>query len=254
MGYWFIAGKRSHMKKILSIIILAIILILTLVLPGCARVGSSMNGSGKIVTQDLKVKEFTGINAHGPFELEISQAESFKVTLSTDENLVSRVLVSLDRKTLKLSIEAPASFFPTVLKLKIEMPQIRSLNLSGHAGVSLSGFKSNEDFTLFAAGDSTLIGSLEATIIRFNLSEASRVSLSGAAVRLELECKGGSRLDLENLALTSAQVKLTEQSEAILDIEGRFDVILNDNSKIYYLGNPLFSNTSITGDSTMIHK
>jgi hypothetical protein len=194
------------------------------------------------------------LNVKGAFELEINEAKSYQVTIITDENLVSRVQVLLDRKTLKLSIEAPATFFPTSLKVKISMPKIAGINLSGAAKGTIAGFSSTDDLTLFLAGGSALSGSLEVGIPRFYLSEASKLSLQGKGTRLELDCRGGSKADLGDFALTSAQAKLREASEATLNISGRFDVNLSSSSKVYYLGNPTISGASISGDSAMVRK
>ncbi len=228
-------------------------IILGILIPGCSRAGSSMNGSGNIIDQNLKVVDFNSINVRGPFNLEISRADTYQVTVSTDENLINRLLISLERRTLKIRIEAPATFFPTSLKVRITMPDITSLNLSEGVRANFTGFKSVSDFTLFLSDNCVLTGDLDAIITHFHISKSSRVILSGSAMKLELECSA-SKLDLEKLSLINAQVKLDEASEAVLDVAGRFDVVLNGASKIFYLGNPLFSNTSISGGSSMIHK
>lgn len=226
---------------------------LAILLAGCSRAGSSMNGSGNIIDQNLKVKDFNSINIKGPFVLEIFHSDSYQVTLSTDDNLISRLQISLERRTLKVRIEAPATFFPTSLKIRIGMPEITSLNLSDGVKASLSGFKSISDFTLFLSGDCVLKGDMEAIITRFHLAKSSQVILTGSSMRLELECSD-SKLDLENFNLITAQVKLEDASEAILNVSGRFDVDLSGASKIFYMGNPLISNTRITGGSSMIRK
>lgn len=242
-------NMRNHKFKVLVLSCL----ILVILIPGCSRAGSSMNGSGNIIDQNLKVIDFNSINVLGPFTLEISRADSYQVTLSTDDNLINRLQTSLERRTLKVRIEAPATFFPTSLKIRITMPDITSLNLSEGAKASFTGFKSVSDFTLFLSDNSVVIGDLDAIITRFHLAKSSQVSLTGSAMRLELECSK-SKLDLEKFSLITAQVKLEEASEAVLDVAGRFDVALNGASKIYYLGNPLFSNTTISGGSSMIRK
>lgn len=242
------------MRKAFSKIILVSLVTLALLFPGCTRAGSALNGSGKIIDQDAKVADFDSLNVQGAFNLEITQAESFKVTIITDENLVSRILISRTDKTLKIKIEAPATFFPTSLKLKIAMPQILELNLSGGAKASLAGFKSTSNFNLVLKDASFLSGNLEAGATNFYLSDASQVILQGKATTLELESAGAGKLDLGDFVLTSANVRLREASIAVLNVNGEFDVVLKDASKIYYLGNPLISNTSITGDSTMIHQ
>jgi hypothetical protein len=241
------------MKRLIKPSLIYIILLLTLVFSGCNRVGSAMNGSGKIIDSPIKVTDFTDVNITGPFLVEIIYSENYNVILSTDDNLVSRVLVSLEDRTLNLGIQAPASFFPTSLKVKIETPVIKNVVLKEDAKASLSGFPDIASFNLILKG-SSLNGYLEADNIDFNLSGGSQADLKGKANRLQLECSEESRLDLTDLILTSANVRVIGSSVAILNVNGRFDVLMDGASKIYYLGNPLFSNTSITGGSTMSRK
>lgn len=242
------------MKKAVSIIILIVLLALVIAPVGCTRVGSSLNGSGKIIDQDYKISGFNAINVKGDFELEIIQSESFKVTVSTDDNLVNRIQITLDHRTLKFNIEAPATFFPTRLKAHIEMPSIIGMNLSEGAKAAMGGFKSDNEFSLFLSQGSTLTGNIEATIAHLNLSGGSQTSLKGTALSLDLDCKDASKLDLEGFAVTSADVNMNGASEAVLNVSGKFDAVLNENSKVYYLGNPLFYDTNISGGSSMIHK
>ena len=242
------------MRITFPIIILTILLTAAMILPGCTRVGSSLNGSGKIIDKDVDIADFENVEVNGTFNLEIIQSASFQVTLSTDENLISRVSFSLNGKTLKIKIEAPATFFPTSLKIKIGMPQIHNLNLAGEAKASISGFKSLSRFNLNLTDASILTGNLEAEATNFYLSKGSQLNLQGKAKSLELDSAGASKLELGDFILASADVKLREASTATLHVNGEFDVILKDASKIIYLGNPLITNTSITADSTMTHK
>jgi hypothetical protein len=237
-----------------SKIILISLVMFVLLAPACSQAPSALNGSGKIIEQDVKLTDFDSLEVQGAFNLEITQADSFKVTLITDGNLVSRILFSQSGKTLKISIEAPASFFPTSLKLRIAMPKIVGLNLSKAAKASLDGFKSTSNFNLVLKNASFLSGNLEANVTNFFLADASQVILQGKATSLELDSAGASKLDLGEFVLATADVELREASIAVLNVNGEFDVVLKDASRIYYLGNPLIRNTSITGDSSMIHK
>jgi hypothetical protein len=242
------------MKKILLTSLIYIILGVTIIFSGCNRVASAMNGSGKIIDSPINASDFTYVNIAGPFQVEIIHTDNYNVILSTDDNLVSRVLVSLEDHTLKVSIQAPASFFPTSLKLKIEMPDINNLVLTENVKGSISGFPNINSFYLSLKKGSSLNGFLEATNINFDLSGKSRAMLKGKADRLQLECGEESRLDLTDLPLSSANIRVIKSSVAIINVNGRFDVIMDGASKIYYLGNPVFSNTSITGGSTMSRK
>lgn len=240
------------MKKVLSILV--IILLIAAILPGCTRVGSSLNGSGKIVDSDLNVKDFSSLDIKGPFIVEVTQAPVFKVTLSTDENLISRVKVSLERSTLNLSIEAPATFFPTSLKLTVDMPDLAVLNLSDAADASVNGFKNAATFTVFLSGKSILNCSTEVGTLELNVYGGSHATIKGDARMIDVDARGISKLDLAELDCSRAQVKMTEASEATMNVTGMVDITLEQASKFYYLGNPIFRDTAISGGSTMAHK
>jgi hypothetical protein len=218
---------------------------------GCARVGSSLNGSGKIIDQPLKITGFTQISAKGSFPIEIDQSESQSVTVSTDDNLIQRVIVALSGETLLISIQAPASFLPTSLKITISMPRIYGLILNDGAKASLSGFKSTYNFSLDMQGASSLNGYLDAGNVDFNVIGASQVNLKGSALSLDLLANKGSKLDLSAFPTKTATVHLAQASEATLDIEGRLTTQLEGASILYYLGSPVLSDTSISGGSIM---
>ncbi len=242
------------MKELLIAITFTLLLMTAILFPGCTQAGSALNGSGKIIDHAVDIADFDSLRVQGAFNLEIAQAASFKVTLSTDDNLISRILFSREDKTLKMKIEAPATFFPTSLKIKIAMPQIHNLNLSGGAKATISGFQSTPNFNLVSVGASSLNGNLEADATNFYLSGGSQVSLQGKAKTLDLDADGASKINLGDFVLTNADVKLGGASSAIVNVSGELDVVLKDAAKIYYSGNPLIRNTSITGDSSMIHQ
>lgn len=213
-----------------------------------------MNGSGTIIEKILKITEFTDVDFTGPFVVEINQSQAFHVVLSTDDNLINRVRYSIEDKTLKFNIQAPGSFFPTSLKVKVDMPVIKNAVFVDQAKASLSGFPLIPNFILILKNGSSLNGFLEAENISFYLNGGSQIVLKGSARKLQLECLEKSIIDLGDFPLTSANVRVDGASEATLNVNGRFDVLMNGESKIYYMGNPLFSNTSISGGSTMSRK
>jgi hypothetical protein len=240
------------MKKIVSLSVL--LLLIALVISGCTRVGSSMNGSGKIMDTNLDLEGFDSLNIKGPFIVEVTQAAAYKVVLSVDDNLVNRVKISLEHKTLNLGVEAPATFFPTSLKLKVEMPVLVSLSLSDEANATVNGFKDTETFYVFLSGKSTLKSSAQVQTLELNISGAATATFQGGAHLTRLEARGGSKIDLLEFESAIAQVKMTEASEAAMKVNGPVDITLDKNSKFLYTGFPVFRNTAISGGSTMAPK
>jgi hypothetical protein len=236
--------------------ILAVILTVALtgISTGCDRVASSINGSGNIIDKGMQVTAFTDINIEGAFTAEIVQSDNLSVTISTDDNLMNRVNVSIKDNTLHLSIQAPTSFFPSGLKAKITMPNIRGLVLAESAKASLSGFRPSTAFTSSLNSGSSLNGYLETDFADFVLRGESQVNLKGKINKFQLECLDKSKAELGDLVLSSANVRVAGESTATLQVNGRFDMVLIEKSKIYYLGTPAISNTTISSDSILTAK
>jgi hypothetical protein len=241
----------ATMKIKIAVSISLIIVLLLVCLPGCKNVTSSINGSGKVIDQDLNIRDFSTINIKGGYGVTIKKSDQYKVTVSLDDNLFKRLQISVERKTLKMGIEAPATFFPTALKVEISMPEMLGLNLSGGAKANFSGFDSRQDFSLFMTDKSILEGSLIASDLTLNLSGGAKAALAGSAIKLDLISKDGSVAEMSKFEVLQGQVRLNESSEAVLNVTGLFDVELKDKSKLYFSGRPIFTNTLVTGGSTM---
>ena len=242
------------LKRSLAFLCAALLLISIIFFSNCSRVGSSMSGTGNIIHQDVKIADFTRIEIRGEFVVEITQAEKFGITVGTDDNLINRIIVSREDETLKMSIEAPGNFFPTSLKTTIAMPRIYGLSLFDKARASLSGFQTTFNFDLRVSKSSSASGYLESGITKFIISEASQVTLAGKALELELEASGKSKLDIGEYVVDNARVDLKGASEAVINVISEFDVNLNEASRLYYLGNPIIHDSSISGDSVLQRK
>jgi hypothetical protein len=241
------------MKKTVITIALALMLAATAWLSGCT-VGSSMNGSGKIATKDIDVTNFSSVEVEGAFLVEIQQSDNFGVSITTDDNLIGRVLVTREEKALKLSIQAAATFFPTSLKAKISMPHLYGLRLSKGAKVGIGSFKSTYNFDLFMTDGSEVDGFMDCGNVNFDLTKGSRANLKGAGLAMNLYGSGASKVNLSEFVVNSAVVNFSGGSESSINIKDKFDVILSGGSRLYYLGNPVINNASITDGSYIQHQ
>jgi hypothetical protein len=213
-----------------------------------------MNGSGTLIDQDIQLTGFSGVTVNGPFEADLVQTDAFQVIVNTDDNLVNRVQASLDDGSLIVGIKAPATFFPSGLKIKIGMPRLYKLNLSGGAKATLTGFKSTFNLSFVSTESSILNGSLDAGNCDFDISGGSQINLTGSALGLDLTESGASKLNLAEFPVNTAKLNLSQNSEAVLNLNGRTDIRLADASKVYYTGNPTFNDTVISGGSFMKHQ
>jgi len=236
-------------------------------------------GPGSLVTEEKEFTDFTAVDVEGTFEVEITQSESFSITVSADPDFFDYVTVAKEGKTLKIYLNPRHTFTDftlqaRALKAKITMPALSGLRLSGASKGTISGFRSSTDFALDISGASSLdmddikldntdmrvsgaskvSGSLDTGNIDFNVSGASSVELVGSATNIILTASGASKIDLAELLLDNADVNLSGASEASLHVKGKLDCVLTAASRLYFQGNPTMGKMSVSGASTIKHK
>ncbi|MFC1969722.1 head GIN domain-containing protein [Chloroflexota bacterium] len=261
------------MKKAIVAVLLGVLLISGL-LAGCIREG--VPGSGNLVTQEFEFSDFTRVEVGSAFEVEIVQADSFRVSVTADDNLFEHIQVSKQGETLKIGLKlVPLRPLFSTLKAEITMPQIRGLDLSGATRGTVSGFSSTENLDTEVSGASSLdmtdmsAGDVEFELsgasrargditaggdARFNLSGASSVQLQGSASDLVIAASGASRVELDNFPVASADVKLSGASGATVNLDGRLDANLSGASRLSYIGEPTMGDIDTSGGSSVSKK
>lgn len=245
---------QMHMRK--SWIVLIAALALTLGLAACDiddGDGETVRGSGNVVTEDMALADFTSVEAHSSFVVEITQSDTFAVTTRVDDNIVDLLDVSKKGDTLRLRLKRAVSLRGDVtLEADITMPDLDGLNLSGASSASVSGFRSSGSLDIDLSGASRVDGDLQGGNVDIEASGASRVVLEGSATGLTIDGSGASRLDLADFTVNTAEVRLSGASEATLRVvEQIAPVEVSGASRLRYLGDPTLSDVSTSGGSTV---
>ncbi len=261
------------MRKTLLPVVLTAVLLLVAVLPGCSNMTL-----GNVVNQKINLSGFTRIEVEGNFKVDISQAETFNITVSSDNTFADYVSVTREGETLKISLHPRHNFTDftlkaKVLEAKVTMTTLSGLRLSGTSQATVHGFKSSGDLSvdlsgassvgmeemqagnlkLDISGDSHINGSISAGDIVLAISGASEAVISGSARNLALTASGATRTDLLGMPLDNGDVRLGGASEARINLKGKLDTVLADASSLYFQGNPVMGNTAVTGASTIKH-
>jgi len=259
------------MKKAIVAVLVAVLLTSGL-LTGCV---GWVPGSGNLVTQEFNFSDFTRVEVGNAFEVEIVRADSYRVSITADDNLFEYIQVSKAGETLKIGIRPTIGQFSGTLRAEITMPQLHGLGLSGATHGTVSGFSSTEnldievsgasslDMSDIAAGDiklglsgaSKASGDITASgDAQLNLSGASAVQLQGSASDLVIDASGASRVQLDNFPADNADVKLSGASRATVNLDGRLDANLSGASKLSYIGEPTMGDIHTSGGSAVSKK
>jgi hypothetical protein len=264
-------GRIVIIKKTLYASILIFCLLLTVVgFSSCQGIGVLV-GSGTLVTRDQNFQDFTVVEAASAFNVQILYADTFRVTVTADDNIMEHVQISQEGTTLKLGLGPALSYSNLTLKAAITLPVLTALTLSGAARGTVEGFQNASDFSLNLSGGSTgdldytrsgnaifdltgasrVTGYINAADTTFKLSGASKADIEGSAGDMAIDASGGSVLNLSVFPVHSATVTLSGGSKANIALTGRLSVDLSGGSQLNYEGDAVIDNVSISGGSRL---
>jgi hypothetical protein len=254
------------MKKILMVLAAILIMAPILLLGGCER-------PGKTITQEYSLANFTRVQVGSAFQVEITPSDIYSVSVTAPENWFAHMTVEKASDTLEVSMNWGSWNFwhmTTQPKLKVTMPELEVLDISGAVEGTARGFESAKDFKLnisgashldmdieaydtsiTISGASELKGDIDAHDVRLNLSGASNTTLNGTINNLNLQVSGASHATLDGLKGQDGRIELSGASHASISNDGIIDVFLSGASTLEFSGNPLLGTVDITGASSM---
>ena len=218
-------------------------------LSGCTLAG--LVGSGRGVTRDMPLSNFTAIDASSAFQLDVKQGDGYAVSVTADDNLWDQVEARVDGQTLHLGLK-PGTYTNAHLRASITMPALAGVTLSGASHATLAGFaKPASQLAIRCSGASSLDGEARGDNATFDLSGASKVTLRGAASTAQVTAGGASSADLSQFPADKANVQLSGASRAVLNVTSNLDYDLSGASNLEYSGNPSIGKSQSSGASNV---
>lgn len=188
-------------------------------LAAAVRDNDPIVGSGVAATKDWKVADFSAVEIASTFHAEITRGDTFKVTTSSDDNVVPFLRVVKEGKTLKIGLEPGRNFrLKEPLKAKIVLPRLDGLDVSGASMAAVRGFRSEKDFKLRLSGASKVDAAIEVANADFDISGASHLTATGSGDAVRLSLSGASEIKLEKFPIRVCAGKLSGASHAWLTV------------------------------------
>ena len=209
-----------------------------------------VTGSPNMATWEYPFSDFNNVNASSAFTVDVSQSNSYSVSITANENLLDYLNIYQRGKTLYLGMKS-AEYNNVRYEATITMPVLLDFTLSGASKGSISGFSSANPLKLILSGASRVSGSIEAGDCDFNLSGASRVELAGSGNNTDINASGASNVELADFPINNAKVTLNGASNATLNLDGKLDANLRSASHLKYIGEPTLGSINTSGSSTV---
>jgi eukaryotic-like serine/threonine-protein kinase len=214
-----------------------------------------ITGSGHPATKVLPVADFDSLEIRHPFQVEVTRADQFGVTVTADDNVLEHVKALKEGSALKIDLEEGKIYRVKTgsLKAVIRMPALARLGLSHGARGTVRGFKSNQGLNLRASHGSALEGEVEAGDIDIAASHGSTLHLKGKARDGRLDVSHGSALSVTDLALRSVEIDVEHGSTAGFDARSTEGLKVTANHGSIVTGSVEAGNVTVeTGHSSQV--
>lgn len=155
------------------------------------------------LTKEYNFGKITSIEASSIYEIEVTQGYSDKVTIEYDEVFKDRLIVRYENGELELGIDSKQNIFKNDKKSKngikvyLQMPTIKDLELSGASVLKASGKFKTEGLDIDLSGASSISGlEIQGEELSVECSGASQLTMAGDFKNMELDCSGASTVSL----------------------------------------------------------
>jgi len=129
------------------------------------------------------------------------------------------------------------------LTIRITMPTLRGVALSGASKSDVSGFRNLSDLSIELSGASKAYFNLQANRIDLDLSGASKIDFTGSGNMLQADVSGASELEGFDYPFADVTLDVSGASHAYVTTSNTLNVTANGASKVRYRGNPAIMQT-----------
>ena len=197
--------------------------------------------SGNNITNEFSINgSYTELVVEDAFDVTVSDAVD-RITITTDENVMPKVLVEKDGDKLKIHLKPMSINLGTDLELKVVLPyntDLKKVDLSGasefHSEYGLEGETVEVDLSgasdfycsidadevdIDLSGASNFFGDILANEIDMDLSGSSDIKGTVDALDLDLELSGASKASLEG-QVSTLEINLSGASDIVKNVVG----------------------------------
>jgi hypothetical protein len=209
---------------------------LPLVLAGCrfATGSGTIVGSGTPATQQRATGSFSSVRVGTAIQAQVTIGSPISVSVTADDNLVSRVHTTVGGDTLDVAFESGSVSTKTPVVVVIRVPTLNGIEVGSAASVTVDGLSAS-DLTVHA-------------------DSAGRLTASGSATNLTLTGASGAAVDLSGLAVRSAHVDLGSAATAQVKAADRVSGAVKEAATLILIGKPATVEVSAQSAGTITYR
>jgi hypothetical protein len=225
--------------------------------------GCCIKGSGDLETETRNVDDFENIDIDISGDIIISQGDTFRVTVKTDDNLIDDITTEVRNNTLYIDRDHDGRCINfTSLVVRIRLPELRSIKIDGSSEVEIKdGFEtetmkltvdgsgdivareplSAEVFTVGIDGSGDVNLKLEVAELNTIIDGSGDVTYTGYATDHYINIDGSGDVKAYDLETEYTDIRIDGSGSCKVTVEEALDVSINGSGDVYFKWNPSVS-------------
>lgn len=216
------------------------------------RNNKHVRGNGNTTSEIRDKSGFNSIDVADDIGVSLTQGSTYKVEVIAEPNLLPYIFTSLDGNTLSIHVQGGINIESSdVIKVKIQMPYIKNISVSGSGSVtSVNKIDNADKLKLSISGSGNITMPIKTPNAEVGISGSGTANLSGETRDLEIRIGGSGDCLAENLKSENAKVEIAGSGTAKLFASLKLDISVAGSGDVFYGGNPSISQ-SIAGSGTV---
>ena len=185
--------------------------------------------------KEFDVRDFQKVEVGGAYSIDLQRGDRFAVSVDGDRDDVDEVTVSVRDGELSVKREDNSNIFnidDKRLGLRITMPDLRDIKLSGASKARISGFQNLDRLYAELTGAVESEFDIRADRLQLEATGAAKTTLKGRARSAKISLTGACKLDATAMEMDEADVRAVGASRAEMGKVGRLTKTSIGASKI----------------------
>jgi len=237
-----------NLKKLSAF--LAIIVVVSTI-TGCIVVinGKSVQGSGKIITQEREVAEFSKVHLKGSGRVFLTPGEKQSLEIKTDDNIMPLIETTVNGNKLTIS-HGNHYLRPTSFEVYITVKNLEGIAISGSGDVTGEGPFVSDTFYAEISGSGDMDLEIETGDLVSKISGSGSIDLTGKADDYTVSISGSGEINAFDVDAKNVSVKISGSGDCRISASESLDARVSGSGDVFYKGRPRI-NANISGSGSL---
>ena len=202
---------------------------------GCWK--ETVGGSGKVVTEQREVDEFSSLALKGPGKVFLSQGEQCSIEIRTDDNILPLIQTTVNGQELTIEHEN-YNLKPTTLAFFVTVRRLNGVSIAGSGDVIGKSRFVLESLSAGISGSGDMSLEVEAARVESSVTGSGSIVLAGSSEFHKAKITGSGEIDAGAMKSRKAHVSITGSGDCMVHCSQALDAEITGSGDVYYTGRP----------------